>query len=288
MIGRPMANCCDPRGCDRFFGKRFARRVARRYRKHGLGKTERAMVGYLESCGLAGATVLEVGGGVGELHVELLKRGAERAVNLELSPAYDEEARAAARRIGARRPGRAAAARHRGRAGCGRAGRRRRVEPRGLLLPGLRAAAGRGGHPRPPRARVQLPAPQRDLARDRDVAERWVPARGAGVPRVHPPAGGDGWGAPSTVSRRGSRVGGWCGGLPGSRDVNGGWVGSGVAAAAWRCPRRKRFEATLAPRQRPTRRPHRTPSPRRSPAARFCASRTETEQSRADMRCCRS
>ena len=51
------------------------------------------MVGYLESFGLAGATVLEVGGGVGELHVELLKRGAERAVNLELSPAYDEEAR---------------------------------------------------------------------------------------------------------------------------------------------------------------------------------------------------
>ena len=37
--------------------------------------------------------MLEVGGGVGELHIELLKRGAERAVNLELSPAYDEEAR---------------------------------------------------------------------------------------------------------------------------------------------------------------------------------------------------
>jgi len=88
-----MSNCCDPRGCDRFFGKHFARRVARRYRKHGLGKTEQAMVEFLESAGLAGATVLEVGGGVGELHIELLKRGAEGAVNLELSPAYDEEAR---------------------------------------------------------------------------------------------------------------------------------------------------------------------------------------------------
>jgi 2-polyprenyl-3-methyl-5-hydroxy-6-metoxy-1,4-benzoquinol methylase len=88
----PMAGCCDPRGCDRFFGERFARRTARRYRKRGLGKAERAIVGYLESAGLEGATVLEVGGGVGELQVELLKRGAERAVNLELSPAYDEEA----------------------------------------------------------------------------------------------------------------------------------------------------------------------------------------------------
>ena len=31
---------------------------------------------------------------MGEIHVELLKRGARRAVNLELSPAYDGEARA--------------------------------------------------------------------------------------------------------------------------------------------------------------------------------------------------
>ncbi|HYH88475.1 MAG TPA: methyltransferase domain-containing protein [Solirubrobacteraceae bacterium] len=87
-----MASCCDPRGCDRFFGTRFARRVARRYRKRGLGRTERRMVEFLESAGLEGASVLEVGGGVGELHVELLKRGAGSAVNLELSPAYDEEA----------------------------------------------------------------------------------------------------------------------------------------------------------------------------------------------------
>ncbi len=50
------------------------------------------MIEFLEAAGLEGASVLEVGGGVGELHVELLKRGAGRAVNLELSPAYDQEA----------------------------------------------------------------------------------------------------------------------------------------------------------------------------------------------------
>ena len=42
-----MAPCCDPRGCDWFFGSRFARRMARRYRKRGLGGTERRMVEFL-------------------------------------------------------------------------------------------------------------------------------------------------------------------------------------------------------------------------------------------------
>jgi 2-polyprenyl-3-methyl-5-hydroxy-6-metoxy-1,4-benzoquinol methylase len=50
------------------------------------------MVEFVEARGIEGATVLEVGGGVGEIQIELLKRGAARAVNLELSPAYDAEA----------------------------------------------------------------------------------------------------------------------------------------------------------------------------------------------------
>jgi|SRR4051794_27101487 hypothetical protein len=89
-----MANCCDPRGCDAFFGDTFARRVAKRYRARGLDRTSRRIVEFLEARGITDATVLEIGGGVGEIQIELLKRGARRAVNLELSPAYDDEARA--------------------------------------------------------------------------------------------------------------------------------------------------------------------------------------------------
>lgn len=88
----PMASCCNPRGCDRIFSPRFARRLARRYRKRGLDKTARRIVEFLEATGIEGATVLEVGGGVGEIQIELLRRGADRAVNLELSPAYEAEA----------------------------------------------------------------------------------------------------------------------------------------------------------------------------------------------------
>jgi magnesium-protoporphyrin O-methyltransferase len=94
-----VAGCCNPRGCDRFFDRRFARRMANRYRKKGLDNPSTRMVAFLESR-VEGATVLEIGGGVGEIQLELLKRGAARAVNLELSPAYDAEAAALAREAG--------------------------------------------------------------------------------------------------------------------------------------------------------------------------------------------
>src|SRR5215211_7085282 len=91
-LRQPVTSCCNPRGCDGFFTPRFARRAARRYREKGVDKTARRMIEFLERRGIEGASVLEVGGGVGQIQIELLKKGAARAVNLELSPAYDEEA----------------------------------------------------------------------------------------------------------------------------------------------------------------------------------------------------
>jgi 2-polyprenyl-3-methyl-5-hydroxy-6-metoxy-1,4-benzoquinol methylase len=95
-----MAGCCPSRDYRRFFNQRFARRLANRYRKRGLDKTARKMVAFLQALGIEGATVLEIGGGVGEIQVELLKAGAARAQNLELSPAYEHEAHTLAGQAG--------------------------------------------------------------------------------------------------------------------------------------------------------------------------------------------
>ena len=92
MYGGCVSGCCNARGCDRLFNEKFARKMAKRYRKRGLDKTARKMVAFLEERGVEGATVLEVGGGVGEIQIELLERGASHATNLELSPGYDDEA----------------------------------------------------------------------------------------------------------------------------------------------------------------------------------------------------
>jgi 2-polyprenyl-3-methyl-5-hydroxy-6-metoxy-1,4-benzoquinol methylase len=87
-----VSECCNPRGCDELFGSRYARRVAKRYRKHGLDTSARRMVGFLDEGGILGATVLEIGGGIGEIQIELLKRGAAQVVSLELVDGYDAEA----------------------------------------------------------------------------------------------------------------------------------------------------------------------------------------------------
>ena len=75
------------------FGEGFARRVAKRARRRGTDPAASQMVDFLAQDDLTGATVLEIGGGVGEISVELLRRGAESATIAELSTAYDEEAR---------------------------------------------------------------------------------------------------------------------------------------------------------------------------------------------------
>jgi 2-polyprenyl-3-methyl-5-hydroxy-6-metoxy-1,4-benzoquinol methylase len=94
-----VAACCA-RGCDELFTEGVARRDADRYRRRGLDRTGRALRDAIVARGVEGATVLEIGGGVGALQLELLRAGAARSVNLELSPAYDEAARALAREAG--------------------------------------------------------------------------------------------------------------------------------------------------------------------------------------------
>jgi len=85
-------SCCPPKGYTKLFSKRAARRDAKRYRSDGLDDTAATMVRFLRERGLAGASVLEIGGGVGAIQLELLKAGAAQTTNLELSPEYEQVA----------------------------------------------------------------------------------------------------------------------------------------------------------------------------------------------------
>jgi 2-polyprenyl-3-methyl-5-hydroxy-6-metoxy-1,4-benzoquinol methylase len=82
--------CCRPSGYERLFSARQAKLDASRYRMRGLGGTSRRLV---ELAGdVSGETVLDVGGGVGGIEIDLLAAGADRATNVELSGEYEQEA----------------------------------------------------------------------------------------------------------------------------------------------------------------------------------------------------
>jgi magnesium-protoporphyrin O-methyltransferase len=82
-----MAGCCRPSAYERLFSAKAAERDARRYRRQGLTGSARDLV---ELAGdVTGSTVLDVGGGIGAIELELLNAGAESATNVELSGEYE-------------------------------------------------------------------------------------------------------------------------------------------------------------------------------------------------------
>lgn len=92
-----MAGCCST-DYRKLFNRRFAERDARRFRAHGLKGSSRALV---ELAGdVRGRTVLDVGGGVGAIGLDLLAAGASQATNVELSEGYEEAAAALAQEHG--------------------------------------------------------------------------------------------------------------------------------------------------------------------------------------------
>ena len=80
-------NCCSRHigAAQTCFGW-MSKRYERRYRRKGLDDNQLQLVRELESMGLDGLTLLEVGCGVGALHQTLLEKGALTATGIDLAP----------------------------------------------------------------------------------------------------------------------------------------------------------------------------------------------------------
>ncbi len=81
-------SCSQCVGIEEMFDDEHAAGELRRYRRRGPRITTRALIAELARLGVEGRTVLEVGGGVGEVHLELLARGASRATDVDASAAF--------------------------------------------------------------------------------------------------------------------------------------------------------------------------------------------------------
>jgi SAM-dependent methyltransferase len=95
-------SCRQCRGIETLFDERTARKDLERYRRKGPLATTGILLDALEREGVHGATLLDIGGGVGAISNELLSAGASRATVVDASPAYLLTAQEEAERQGHR------------------------------------------------------------------------------------------------------------------------------------------------------------------------------------------
>ena len=80
-------SCCSCDGYQSQFGEKHAAKDLRRYRKNGPDKTTRLLLDQLKAAGVRGASLLDIGGGIGVVHHELLNEGADSAVHVDATAA---------------------------------------------------------------------------------------------------------------------------------------------------------------------------------------------------------
>jgi magnesium-protoporphyrin O-methyltransferase len=83
-----------------FYNERRATSDLRRYRKKGPIPSTRALVDALKAEGLEGATLLDVGGGIGAIQHELMDAGVSHATSVDASAPYLDAAREESQRRG--------------------------------------------------------------------------------------------------------------------------------------------------------------------------------------------
>jgi len=89
-------NCCQIENDT--FGEDTAKADIKGYRKTGPAKQTKLILGAIRSLGLKDAELLDIGGGIGAIHHELLEDVAKKATHVDASAAYLQAAKEEATR----------------------------------------------------------------------------------------------------------------------------------------------------------------------------------------------
>ena len=95
----PERRPCDC-GSANVFSSREARNDLKRYLEKGPDETTQALIDAIIGEGVEGASLLDIGGGIGAIQLGLLGAGAARATSIDATDAYVETARGEAERRG--------------------------------------------------------------------------------------------------------------------------------------------------------------------------------------------
>jgi len=93
-------SCCEAPAWANQFNRRRAARDLRVYRRRGPIPTTKALIGALVRMGVGQSTLLDIGGGVGAIQIELLAAGARAATSVDAASSYQDIARVEAERRG--------------------------------------------------------------------------------------------------------------------------------------------------------------------------------------------
>jgi SAM-dependent methyltransferase len=96
MSGPPRCDC----GCANVFSTKEARDDLKRYLREGPTKSTKALIDAIVADGVEGASLLDIGSGIGAIQLELLGRGVAQARSVDATEAYVATAREEAARRG--------------------------------------------------------------------------------------------------------------------------------------------------------------------------------------------
>ena len=96
----PLTGYCCNQDFERLFDEREAEDDLKEWRRNGPAAATSTLIEAITAEGVEGASVLDIGAGVGTVHLELLAAGAATAVDVDASTAYLAAARAEAERRG--------------------------------------------------------------------------------------------------------------------------------------------------------------------------------------------
>jgi len=91
-------NCCEI--TDNAFSESEARSELKNYRRRGPANQTNLILKAIRSLGMKNAKLLDIGGGIGVIHHELLEDVADQATHVDASSAYLKEAKEEAARRG--------------------------------------------------------------------------------------------------------------------------------------------------------------------------------------------
>jgi 2-polyprenyl-3-methyl-5-hydroxy-6-metoxy-1,4-benzoquinol methylase len=98
-----MSSCCSScatfPGTNKFFSKE-SKRYLKQFKKQGLAKEQQLLVKGIECSPIAGQSILEIGCGIGGLHLTLLQHGASSANGIEISEGMLESAKQLSKELG--------------------------------------------------------------------------------------------------------------------------------------------------------------------------------------------